>query len=90
MLGATGAILSPMDSSEARRARAAARASTPVVRVTLAQEDSPDIASLDRSTRIAMVWPITLDAWATSGRAMPDYDRAHAPGRILRGGRGED
>jgi len=60
----------------------------PVVRVALAQEDSPDVASLDPSTRIAMVWPITLDAWATSGRPIPDYDRAHAPGRLLRGGHG--
>jgi len=75
-----------MDPSEARRARAAARASTPVVRVALAQEGSPDVTSLDPSARIAMVWPITLDAWAASGRPIPDYDRAHAPGRIRRGG----
>lgn len=74
-----------MDASEARRARAAARASTPVVRVPLAQEDSPDVASLDASTRVAMVWSITLDAWAASGRPMPDYDRANAPGCIRRG-----
>jgi hypothetical protein len=75
-----------MDPSEARRARAAGRAGTPVVRVALAHEDSPDVASLDASARVAMVWPITLDAWAASGRPMPDYDRGHAPGRIRRGG----
>jgi hypothetical protein len=57
--------------------------------VSLAQEDSPDVTSLDPSARIAMVWPVTLDAWAASGRPMPNYERANAPGRIRRGAQRE-
>jgi hypothetical protein len=38
------------------------------------------------SERVAMVWRMTLDAWALSGRAWPDYTRAQTPGRVIRPG----
>lgn len=31
--------------------------------------------------RIAMVWQLTLDAWAMSGQPLPTYARHEAPGR---------
>lgn len=37
--------------------------------------------------RVAMVWRLTVDAWALGGAAIPDYDRAHTPGRMVRGRR---
>jgi hypothetical protein len=33
--------------------------------------------------RIAMMWPLALDAWTTSGRALPDYGRQDMPGRVI-------
>ena len=36
------------------------------------------------SDRVAMVWALTLDAWAMSGKPIPDYPRAAMPGRIVR------
>ena len=38
--------------------------------------------------RMAMVWQITLDVWASSGRKLPEYTRATMPGRIIRSGQG--
>ncbi|MCC6644888.1 MAG: hypothetical protein IT374_04865 [Polyangiaceae bacterium] len=73
---------------DARRARAAARATLPIARVALRDEASPSVEAQDASARVAMVWRVTLDAWASSGRPMPEYDRANMPGRILRGARG--
>ena len=75
----------PMDADEARRQRAAARSSVSIRRVSLADESSPDVSHLDRSERIALVWQVTLDAWASSGRSIPDYARADAPGKMIRG-----
>lgn len=72
---------------EARRVRVLARGSLPIRRVALADEQSPSVAHLDISERIAMVWSVTLDAWASSGRALPTYDRANMPGRVVRDGR---
>jgi hypothetical protein len=31
-----------------------------------------------------MLWPLTCDAWAASGRPMPTYTRDRAPGRMIR------
>jgi hypothetical protein len=41
---------------------------------------------LDRSTtpeeRLAMVWTLTVEAWALSGRPMPAYPRTATPVRL--------
>ncbi|HVV82383.1 MAG TPA: hypothetical protein VHE35_04860 [Kofleriaceae bacterium] len=34
--------------------------------------------------RIAMVWALTLDAWAMRGAPLPDYRRDEMPGRLVR------
>jgi hypothetical protein len=50
-------------------------------------EDQIDAAIVRNATpgeRVAMVWQITLDAWASSGRPLPEYTRAEIPGRVIR------
>ena len=41
------------------------------------------------SERLAAVWQVSCDAWALSGRSMPDYRREEMPGRVLRRGDGD-
>lgn len=74
-------------SDAGREARAKARATWPVERHALTDSSSELLRDLPPSARVAMVWSLTLDAWAISGRSLPDYARADAPGRIARGGR---
>jgi hypothetical protein len=40
-------------------------------------------ASTTPEERLAMMWPLALEAWALSGADMPDYDRRAAPVRRL-------
>jgi hypothetical protein len=79
-----GATLHGMaESSRAQRAQARAR--WPLVRVSLAAHDSAELLmSRSATERVAMVWALTLDAWAMRGESLPDYPRALAPGRVLR------
>lgn len=68
-----------------RAARALRRASWPGAVTTL--DDQADAAIVRHGTpaqRIAMVWQITLDVWASSGRPLPSYTRAEIPGRLIR------
>ncbi len=70
-----------------RTARAAARKSWPIRAFRLGEEPPEDLrATTTPAERLAMVWQITLDAWALSGRPLPDYPRAEAPVRVLRSG----
>jgi hypothetical protein len=71
-------------SDETRSERARARASWPIHRTTLEEERAPDVSGFTSSERVAMVWQLTLDAWATRGEPIPSYTRAEAPGRIRR------
>ena len=63
--------------------RAASRRTWPVRLVALGAEPRDD---LDRSTtpeeRLAMVWSLTVEAWALSGRPMPAYPRSATPVRL--------
>jgi hypothetical protein len=65
--------------------RAASRRTWPVRLVALGAEPRE---GLDRSTtpeeRLAMVWPLTVEAWALSGQPMPAYPRAATPIRLCR------
>ncbi|MFO0601195.1 MAG: hypothetical protein U0228_38150 [Myxococcaceae bacterium] len=67
--------------------RRLARAQWPIVKTTLA--DTSDAVDLRATTtmdeRFAMVWRLTLDAWALSGKPMPSYTRATMPIHITRG-----
>lgn len=72
-------------SSRSAEERAAARASWPGVKLPAATTTSDDLsATTTAAERIAMVWRLTLDAWALSGRPIPDYRREDAPGRVIR------
>jgi len=52
--------------------------------------DEPGDDLTDSTTpeeRLAMMWPLALDAWASAGRQLPAYNRDEMPGRVLRTGR---
>jgi hypothetical protein len=70
---------------QARAARAAARAGWPVRRTTLAAQSTATAPpGSTPEQRLAMMWPLALDAWALAGRPLPDYPRREAPGRVIR------
>ena len=57
------------------------------IRVFRLGEEPPDDLS-GRTTaeeRVAMMWPLAVDAWTTSGRGLPQYPRHQMPGRVIRG-----
>jgi hypothetical protein len=56
------------------------RGSWPVRVYRLGEEPSGDLsATTSPEERLAMVWPLTLEAWAWSGREHPNYSRAETP-----------
>lgn len=46
-------------------------------------ESAPPATASTAEERVAMVWPITCDVWALSGREMPTYERKDMPVRVL-------
>jgi hypothetical protein len=67
-----------------RKARAAARRSWPIRVYNLGEEPDEDLsATTTAAERVEMVWQLTLDAWASSGRPIPDYPREKMPVRII-------
>lgn len=88
MARATGAVrftadMTPPD--EDARARALARADWPVRKHTLASQPGDDLsASTTPTARLAMVDTLTREAWALTGRRMPDYTRAEMPVSLRR------
>ncbi|HVS17472.1 MAG TPA: hypothetical protein VMT18_02645 [Planctomycetota bacterium] len=74
-----------MDERDRARERADARATWPV-RKTTSEEQSDDLSAETTATeRIAMMWPLALEAWRIAGRPLPDYARHEAPIRRLEG-----
>jgi hypothetical protein len=46
----------------------------------LGAEPSDDLrASTSAEQRLAMVWQLTLEAWALTGKPLPTYERRNAP-----------
>jgi hypothetical protein len=67
-----------------KRARAEARKSWPVRVYRLGDEPSEDLSAVTTAAqRLEMMWPLALDAWSLSGRAMPDYPRERTPVRVV-------
>lgn len=67
--------------------RAAARANWPVKRYRLGEEPGDDLsASTTPQERIAMMWPLAVEAWRAAGRSIPTYDRRNLPGQLFRPG----
>ena len=50
----------------------------------LGQEPGDDLsATTTAAERLAMVWPLSLEAWTLSGRPMPSYQRHDMPVRVV-------
>lgn len=72
---------------DARQARAAARRHWPIRKYQLGEEPGEDLsATTTAAERMAMVWRLSLDAWAMTGRPLPSYRREDTPGRVIRPG----
>jgi hypothetical protein len=72
------------DTEEKRAARAALRRTWPVRAWPLGQEPGEDLSAFTTAAeRLAMMWPLALDAWASAGQPVPDYPRRLAPIRVL-------
>jgi len=70
---------------DARRSRATARGSWPVRRFHLGAEPPDDLSdSTTAEQRLAMMWPLAVEAWLLAGRPLPDYPRSRAPIRRFR------
>jgi hypothetical protein len=70
---------------QARKERAAARKSWPIRVYRLGYEPDEDLSDITTATeRLEMVWQLTQDAWASSGRPIPDYPRERTPIRVIR------
>lgn len=75
--------------ADERTRRALARACWPGKMTThQAQDDAALVRVGTPGQRVAMVWQITVDAWASAGRPLPAYSRANMPGRLIRDGNG--
>jgi hypothetical protein len=62
----------------------AARGSWPIRVYRLGGEPGDDLsATTTAAERLAMVWPLTLEAWAMAGKALPTYSRGEAPIRAV-------
>jgi hypothetical protein len=72
------------DGEDERRKRAAARSSWPVQRFALGAEPDDDLSALTPAQRVALVWRLTQDAWASMGKEIPSYSRAETPVRWVR------
>ena len=65
-----------------RRARALARRNWPVRKLRLGDESGDDLsATTTAEERLAMMWPLAVEAWSLTGRQMPEYRREDAPVR---------
>jgi hypothetical protein len=70
-----------IDSNDGRR-RASRRGDWEVRKFRLGEEPSDDLrAHTTAEERLQMMWSLALDAWASAGRQVPDYDRREAPVR---------
>lgn len=75
------------DSEAARERRRAARASWPIARFRLGEEPPDDLVETTTpGQRIAMMWPLAVEAWSLAGRPLPTYDRRTMPARMFHPG----
>lgn len=63
---------------------ASTRAAWPVRIVPLRRPPDDDLsATTTAEERLAMMWPLALDAWSTMERPVPDYPRHRAPVHLV-------
>ena len=75
-----------MGSAEQKEAatRALDRDGWPVRVYKLGEEPGDDLSGTTTAEqRLAMMWPLALEAWGLTGRPLPDYKREEAPVRVL-------
>lgn len=59
-----------------------------VRKLRLGDEDElADYCELTPSQRLAMIWPITIEAWAFAGQDIRELRLSRSTVRIIRGGR---
>lgn len=70
--------------SERTTSNSARRQGWVVRKFLLGHEPGDDLSfSTTAEERLAMMWPLALEAWALFGNSIPDYDRRDAPVRRL-------
>jgi hypothetical protein len=68
------------DELVSRERRAQARRSWPVRKYRLGEEPPEDLsATTTAEERLGMMWRLAQDAWAVTGRPIPDYPREKTP-----------
>jgi hypothetical protein len=72
------------DESDGFAARAAKRGTWPVVRYELGAEPADAVSGSSIEERLDMMWPLALDAWASSGKPLPAYERSENPAKLIR------
>lgn len=81
--------MSDFDPGEVQRARE--RRHWPLSVHELGREPGDDLsASTTAEERLAMMWPLAVEAWKVAGRPIPDYARAEMPVRVLEFPPGDD
>ena len=75
-----------MSAEQAKKARAAARASWPATLGRLSDEGRAIDLSANTTVgeRLAMMWPLAVEAYRLAGIEVPRYARSEAPGRVIR------
>jgi len=70
-----------------RDRRAAARGTWHVRALHLEDDTGENLcATTTAKERLAMMWPLAVEAWSLTGRPMPDYERRDTPLRRLPAG----
>lgn len=74
------------DPSATNHPGAQPRGEWPVRKHVLGQEPDDDLrGSTTAEERLAMMWPLALEAWRVAGLPIPEYERKDAPSRLVRG-----
>jgi hypothetical protein len=73
------------------RDRARRRRDWPIEVRELLDHGSDDLsATTTAEERLAMMWPLAVEAWRVANKAIPEYSREDTPSRIIRGYRRGD
>ena len=74
-----------MTAMERHRERRADRAAWPVRVYRLGEEPGDDLSrETTPAQRLAMMWPLAVEAWTLAGRTLPTYGRHEIPISIRR------
>jgi hypothetical protein len=56
-----------------------------VRRYRLGEEPGDDLSDITTAAeRVAMMWPLAVEAWRVAGRTLPTYARDQMPSRLFR------